>query len=60
MSKAEKFKTLVEQQGFGASVVVSELQQPYQHLCERLLQFYRDFLIWLNDPKFAELFLGVA
>lgn len=65
MTKAEKFKMLVEQKGYGSPIDVSSLQQPYQHLCERLLKFYRDFLIWLNDPKFAsfpagDIYLGIT
>lgn len=56
---------LVEQEGYGSPVNVSEIQQPYQHLCDRLLKFYRDCLISLNNPKFAafpsgEIYLGIT
>ena len=58
MSKPEKFKALVERKGFGSPLDLSGLQEPYQHLCERLQRFYRDFLISLNNPAFASLPTG--
>jgi len=66
MTKAEKFKArLVELKRYGSPVNVAELQEPYQHLCNRLLRFYRDFLISLNNPKLAslptgEIYLGIT
>jgi hypothetical protein len=65
MSKAEKFKTMVEQRGYGSPVDISGLQEPYQHLCDRLVRSYQDFLLSLNNPKFAsfpsgDIYLGIT
>ena len=65
MTKTEKFKVLVEQKGYGSPVDVSELPEPYGHICDRLLRFYQDFFVSLNNPNLAsfptgEIYLGIT
>ncbi len=65
LTKEEKFKVLVERRSYGSPVDISGLPKTYSHLCDRLQQFYRDFLISMNDASVADfpagdIYLGIT